>query len=142
MQLLRLSQVAMLVGQLSVLAACHSPAEPELILENVEFTTDRDVYGRGDSIEARLTNGSGDELSYNLCYAWFERQVLDSWEHVGPFGLPICSGAAVSLPAGETALMSSRIPAVLPTGVHRLRTLIQAAPADNVDHYSSTFRVE
>ena len=116
-----LRRMALVLGA-AALAACASPLDPRP--EGVRFTVDRAAYAPGDTVSARLVNGSELDLGYNLCLASLERQEGAGWTVVDE-PLWICTSDLKRLPAGESVPYRRALSAGLERGRYRLRTRVE-----------------
>lgn len=117
-----LRRMALVLGA-AALAACSSPLDADPAPEGVRFTVDRGAYAPGDTVHARLVNGSELALGYNLCLADLERQDGRSWTVVDA-PLWICTSDLRRLPAGESVPYRRALSAGLERGRYRLRTRV------------------
>jgi hypothetical protein len=118
-----LGRMALVLGA-AALAACSSPLDADPQPEGVRFTVDRDAYAPGDTVSARLVNGSEVALGYNLCLASLERQDGAGWTVVDE-PLWICTSDLKRLPAGESVPYRRALSAGLERGRYRLRTHVE-----------------
>lgn len=118
-----LRRMALVLGA-AALAACSSPLDTDPQPEGVRFTVDRDAYAPGDTVSARLVNGSEVALGYNLCLATLERQDGAGWTEVDA-PLWVCTAELRRLPAGESVPYRRALSAGLERGRYRLRTHVE-----------------
>lgn len=106
------------------LAACSSPVDADPQPEGVAFAVDRDAYAPGDTVSARLVNGSELPLGYNLCFSTLERQEGGGWT-VADEPLMVCTAELRTLRPGESVGHRRALPAGLARGRYRLRTHVE-----------------
>ena len=86
------------------------------------ITTNREIYGRGNTGEAVIKNVSSRQLEYNLCPRRLERKGNRYW--VVAFEWPTAGGACTTelrrLPKGDEVTTLFDIPAGVPIGTYRI----------------------
>jgi hypothetical protein len=136
-----LRRMALVLGA-AALAACSSPLDADPQPEGVRFTVDRDAYAPGDTVSARLVNGSEVALGYNLCFSTLERQAGAGWT-VADEPLMVCTAELRSLQPGESVGHRRVLPDGLERGRYRLRTHVEhpLPRGSRVEVRSETFTV-
>ena len=126
----------------AAMAACSGLVEPDAGPEGVRMTVDRERYAPGDTVSARLENGSETALGYNLCFSTLERREGSGWD-VADEPLMICTAELRHLGPGESVAHRRELPAGLQSGWYRLRVFVHF-PLENgsrVPVHSEAFEV-
>lgn len=118
-----LRRTALALGA-AALAACSPLVEADARPEGVRFTTDRDAYAPGDTVSARLVNGSDAALGYDLCFSTVEMQEGGGWI-VADEPLMSCMSDLPTLHPGESVAHLRELPARLERGRYRLRIRVE-----------------
>ena len=93
----------------------------------IAFETAMVEYASGDEVTARLTNDTGDDIGYNLCFTTIEEQEEGTWEAVDTttWESRACPDILYGLEAGGVAETTVALPAGFPAGDYRLATEVE-----------------
>lgn len=132
----------LLVLGTAALAACTSLFDPDPRVDGVALVVERASYAPGDTVAARLENGSELAVGYNLCLASLERREGAGWRVVDE-PLVICTAELRTLEPGGSVPYRRALSAGLEAGVYRLRTAVELrlVGGPHVQVGSATFTV-
>jgi hypothetical protein len=128
------------LGFLASLAGCSSLLG--LRSGEVVLTPARSVFSAGETVTARLSNGSSDSIGYGACALRAERHNGSQWELAGPESVG-CTMQLILLGANSERTLELRFGTPLSAGEYRLRFYYTPdIKAPDQALYSPTFIVQ
>ena len=123
-----------------VLLGCDSLVEPRSP-GGISLVPVEETYEQGETAEARLINGSGEPIGYNLCLAMWDYRVADRWERVAP--LRMCNRALYILQPGAEVVLRETVDSWQP-GSYRfvLDVILMETDGNSATVTSSPFAIE
>ncbi len=128
------------LGALVLLAGCDSSGPSD-----VTFRTDASAYRLGDAVTVRLTNESGGDVGYNLCFSTLQRSDGGRWLDVDRNGTgdPLaCATVQLALEPGASAEERITIPANAEAGEYRVQTSVEVGDDGGGRVVTNTFDVD
>lgn len=92
--------------------------------DGVDLGMEPSTVSAGDSVTLILTNHGPDAVGYNLCTSELQRRAAEAWSPVPSDR--VCTMELRTLPAGEEARFTARLPAELAAGEYRYRATVYA----------------
>ncbi|MEX2584390.1 MAG: hypothetical protein WD766_14065 [Gemmatimonadota bacterium] len=99
-----------------------NPSPSQGAVAGVGLSVSGTSYSHGDTLEVRLVNGGAENVGYNLCSSWRERETEDGWERIESFRM--CTAELLSLPPGQTASWREPVDPEWGSGRYRVVTRV------------------